>query len=149
MVDWTLQRKSKFCIPFLGIAGPQSQFPHSCVGERARSWKYTNLSQIYECKSWETEHYYSVLEITVSFLGIHKWEQDIYIGFSPALHLQWSIQRTRIAVDGAIAEMGWKGDESESGGPRRRKWTEMNIDRQWIWGNWWYEMERVRRAGEW
>jgi len=21
-------------------------------------------------------------------LGIHKWEQDIYIGFSPALHLQ-------------------------------------------------------------
>ncbi len=27
-------------------------------------------------------------EITVSFLGIHKWEPDIYIGFSPALHLQ-------------------------------------------------------------
>ncbi len=38
--------------------------------------------------NWETEHYYSVLEITVSFLGIHKWELDIYIGFSPALHLQ-------------------------------------------------------------
>jgi hypothetical protein len=33
----------------------------------------------------------SVLEkggCTVSFLGIHKWEPDIYIGFSPALHLQ-------------------------------------------------------------
>jgi hypothetical protein len=29
------------------------------------------------------------LEIKVSFLGIHKWEPDIYIGFSPALHLQW------------------------------------------------------------
>jgi hypothetical protein len=29
------------------------------------------------------------LEITVSFLGIHKWEPDIYIGFSLALHLQW------------------------------------------------------------
>jgi hypothetical protein len=28
------------------------------------------------------------LEITVSFLGIHKWEPDIYIGFSPALHFQ-------------------------------------------------------------
>jgi hypothetical protein len=26
------------------------------------------------------------VEITVSFLGIHKWEPDIYIGFSPALH---------------------------------------------------------------
>jgi hypothetical protein len=27
-------------------------------------------------------------QCTVSFLGIHKWEPDIYIGFSPALHLQ-------------------------------------------------------------
>ncbi len=30
----TLQGKSHFCIPFLGIARPQSQFPHSCVCER-------------------------------------------------------------------------------------------------------------------
>jgi hypothetical protein len=37
---------------------------------------------------WETEHYNSVLEITVSFLGKHKWKPDIYIGFSPALPLQ-------------------------------------------------------------
>jgi hypothetical protein len=48
--------------------------------------------------AWETEHYNSVLEISVSFLGIHKWEPDIYIGFSPALHLQWdsrlSVQNT-------------------------------------------------------
>ncbi len=29
-----------------------------------------------------------MLEITVSFLGIHKWEPGIYIGFSPALLLQ-------------------------------------------------------------
>jgi hypothetical protein len=35
----------------------------------------------------ETEYYKFVLEITVSFLGIHKWEPDIYFGFSPALHL--------------------------------------------------------------
>jgi hypothetical protein len=28
------------------------------------------------------------LEITVSFLGTHKQEPDIYIGFSLALHLQ-------------------------------------------------------------
>ncbi len=26
--------------------------------------------------------------ITISFLGIKKWEPDIFIGFSPALHLQ-------------------------------------------------------------
>jgi hypothetical protein len=30
----TLQRKSNLCIPFLGIAGPTSQFPHSRVCER-------------------------------------------------------------------------------------------------------------------
>jgi hypothetical protein len=30
----TLQGKSHLCIPFLGIARPQSQFPHSCVSER-------------------------------------------------------------------------------------------------------------------
>jgi hypothetical protein len=30
----TLQRKSHLCIPFLGIARTQSQFPHSCVCER-------------------------------------------------------------------------------------------------------------------
>jgi hypothetical protein len=29
-----LQRKSHLCIPFLGIARPQPQFPHSCVCER-------------------------------------------------------------------------------------------------------------------
>jgi hypothetical protein len=28
-----------------------------------------------------------------SFLGIHKWEPDIYVGFSPALHLQCDAQR--------------------------------------------------------
>ncbi len=58
--------------------------------DRQRSWKYINLSQIYECRNWETEHYDSVLEITVSFLRIHKWEPGILIGFSPALYLQVS-----------------------------------------------------------
>jgi hypothetical protein len=56
-----------------------------------RSWKYKNLSQIYECRNWETEHYNSVLEITVLFPGIHKWKPDIYIEFLPALHLQWRL----------------------------------------------------------
>ncbi len=28
------KKKSHLCIPFLGIARPQSQFPHSCVCER-------------------------------------------------------------------------------------------------------------------
>jgi hypothetical protein len=70
-----LQGKSHLCIPFLGTARPQSQFP--------------------QCRNWETEHYNSVLEITVSFLGIHQWEPDIYIGFLPALHLQCVVSFTK------------------------------------------------------
>jgi hypothetical protein len=54
-----------------------------------------NLSQIYECRNLETEHYNSVLEITVSFLGIHKWDPDIYIRFSLALHLQCVLRLRR------------------------------------------------------
>jgi hypothetical protein len=49
---------------------------------------YINVSQINDCRNWETEHYNYVLEITVSFLGIHKREPAICIGFSPALLLQ-------------------------------------------------------------
>ncbi len=50
------------------------------------SIRYTSLEF-----NWETEHYNSVLEITVSFLGIHKWEPDICIGFSFAVYLQMLI----------------------------------------------------------
>ncbi len=46
--------------------------------------KYINLSQIYECRNWETEQYNSGLEITVSFLGKHKWEPEIYILTGPS-----------------------------------------------------------------
>jgi hypothetical protein len=56
-----------------------------------RSWEYMNRSQVYECGNWETEHYDSVLEITRQgsfILEIHKSEPDIYIGSTPALHLQ-------------------------------------------------------------
>jgi hypothetical protein len=100
-----VQQKSYLCIPFLGIARPQSQ--HSCVCERFvyfqdrstywlqqniwdRSWKNINLSQIYECSNRETEHYNSVLEIKRlhSFIsGNTEMGTRIYIGFSPALHL--------------------------------------------------------------
>jgi hypothetical protein len=108
----SLQGKSHLCIPLLGSARPQSKLPHLCVCERFicsqdrstyfpaaeyadGSWKYINLSQIYECRNWETEHYNSVLEISVSFLRTHKWEPDIYIGFSPALQLQCSKQQAK------------------------------------------------------
>jgi hypothetical protein len=47
-----------------------------------------NLSQKHECGNWETEDYNYVLEIAVSFLGIHKSELDIYFGFSLVLIFQ-------------------------------------------------------------
>ncbi len=34
LMVFALQWKIQLCIPFLGIARPQSQFPHSCVCER-------------------------------------------------------------------------------------------------------------------
>ncbi len=40
------------------------------------------------------QNYNSVLEITVSFLGKHKWEPYIYFGFSPALYLQCGVYET-------------------------------------------------------
>jgi hypothetical protein len=49
---------------------------------------YKSLTDIWVYRNWETEHYNSILEKTVLFLGIHKWKLGIYIGFSPALHLQ-------------------------------------------------------------
>ncbi|MFN9901666.1 MAG: hypothetical protein ACK55Z_23360, partial [bacterium] len=87
----TLQRKSHFYV-FLfwelcgSVPTPQHIFPCSRIGRPIL--EIQNLSQRYECRNWETGHYNSVLEITVSFLGIHKWESDIYIRFSSAIHLQ-------------------------------------------------------------
>jgi hypothetical protein len=43
---------------------------------------YKFLTDIYECRNWETEHYNSILEITFSFPGKHKWEPNFHIGFS-------------------------------------------------------------------
>ncbi len=60
----------------------------SCSSIGRQILEIFNFSQIYECRNWETEHYNSVLEITASLLGIHKWEPDINIGFSTALPLQ-------------------------------------------------------------
>jgi hypothetical protein len=51
-----------------------------------------------EYRKWETEHYFSVLEITrlhSFFSGAHKWEPDIYSGFSPALHLQCGLIQSK------------------------------------------------------
>jgi hypothetical protein len=41
--------------------GPHISLQQNCkIADR--SWKHINLSQIYECRNWETEHYNYVLE---------------------------------------------------------------------------------------
>jgi hypothetical protein len=52
---------------------PHTVFPCSRKGRQILE-TYKPLTYIYEFRNWETEHYNSVLEITVSFLGVHKWE---------------------------------------------------------------------------
>ncbi len=108
-----LYRKSDLCIPRNETARPRSQFLHSFTVSASDLyiprislpiWLQQNRQTIRleisksltdDCGNWETEHYNSVLEITrptVLFFGIHKSEPDIYIGFSPALHLQCGIR---------------------------------------------------------
>jgi hypothetical protein len=68
VVLYTLQRQFRLYIPFLGIARPQPQFPHSCVfiyifpgsvyifppAEQADpSWEYIIRSQTHECGNWD------------------------------------------------------------------------------------------------
>ncbi len=65
---YTLQRQFSLYIPFLGIARPQSQFPHSCVCERfiysqdrstyflqqkRQTRMYIIRSQTHECGNWD------------------------------------------------------------------------------------------------
>jgi hypothetical protein len=63
---------------------------------------------MYECRNWETEHYNSVL--TVSFLGIHKWEPDnlywILTGPSFAVHSgKIGISETNYSSVGLVGEI--------------------------------------------
>ncbi len=55
---------------------------------------YVNFSHIYECRYWETEYYNSILEITRlhSLISGNTHKSDIYIGLSPALHLQCMVE---------------------------------------------------------
>jgi hypothetical protein len=64
---------------------------------------------MYECRKWETEHFNSVLEITLSFLRIHKWEPDnlywILLGPSFAVHSgKIGISETNYSSVGLVGE---------------------------------------------
>ncbi len=66
------------------------------IGPHIWSWKYIKLSQIYSTSVGIKRQNIIILfwkyrGFTVSFLGIDKLEPDIYIVFSPALHLQCMI----------------------------------------------------------
>ncbi len=89
-------RKFETNIPRKGIAGPQSQFPHSCVCERLiyshdgsaysaagrkyvdRSWKYINRSQAHEYGNWdwgEAAQFQENEYINGFFVALYIWIQ--------------------------------------------------------------------------
>ncbi len=64
----SLQRKSHLCIPSLGIARPQSQFPYSCVCERFiysqdRSTYFLQQNRQIDCGNIEIAHRHMNVEI--------------------------------------------------------------------------------------
>ncbi len=72
--------KPIYAILFWEMRGLRIFGPHNWLQQN----RQTNLSQIYKCSYWETEHYNSVLEIryggcTVSFLGIRKRYQTFIL----------------------------------------------------------------------
>ena len=105
-----LGQKSFLRIPRNQTARPRSRFLLSCIYERflysqdwsaclhciwlQQNWQTDpgNICVNHECENWVTEHYNSFfcksVGHAVSYLGIHKSESDIPIGFSPDLHLQ-------------------------------------------------------------
>ncbi len=92
------ENKSDLCITKNETARPHSQFLHSCICERFMyssislpSWLQKNgrpILEIYTCKSLTYLWMWKLGCHAVSFLGTHKSRPNIYIGFSPALHLQ-------------------------------------------------------------
>jgi hypothetical protein len=72
----------------------------SCKTQSGEHWvnrvhgaQLTQTQCRYECRNWETEHYNSVSEITVSFLVIHKWNFPCSAGSQPTSTVQlctWS-----------------------------------------------------------
>ncbi len=96
--NWaTLERNSQLCITFLGIAQPQSLFPHSCVSvcerfiysqdrstyflqqnrQHRQSREYINCSQTHECGNWDWERAISFLEIFAS--NFRYWFSALYL----------------------------------------------------------------------
>ncbi len=95
--------KSHLCIHFLGIARPQSQFPHSFFCDRFiqsqdRSTFLAAAKQADRkslmCWIWETEHYNSVLEIR----RLHSFISWEYINGNQSRHLYWILTGSSFAV---------------------------------------------------
>jgi hypothetical protein len=114
----TLQRKSHLCIPFLEIAWPQSQFPHSCVCEQFiysqvrstyflqqkrqidRGNTYINRSQTQECGYWDCG-------CAIHFLGrfVSNFQHWFFAVNAKCFMFYWllSLKRRVFTVHGRVA----------------------------------------------
>ncbi len=100
---------------------PGSAFVFGCNKIDRPILEHINLSQIYERRIWETEKKTlkfcfgnkEAAQCTVSFLGIHKWEPDIYTGFLPALHLQCTFTMVHGTWTGLMFQIAWALDRPD------------------------------------
>ncbi len=73
MFEPTLQRKFHLCIPVLGIARPQSQFPHSCSSERFTVYCiFPGSVQVFSCSRIDRP----ILGIYKSLTDTGVWNLD-------------------------------------------------------------------------
>ncbi len=91
-----LQRKSHLCIPFLGIARPQSQFPHSCVCERF----------IYS-QGWSTSFLQQNRQIDRGNIQIAHRHMNVLIGNVAAQFLYWEYLFRSFSF--VSLQCGWRG----------------------------------------
>ncbi len=85
--EHALQRKFHLCIPFLGIARPQSQFPHSCVCERVicsqdRSTYFLQQNGQIDCGNISIAHRHMNVEIGTVLWPSYSLSGNICFQFS-------------------------------------------------------------------